>query len=366
MTFDFATWLHSNDRLKDLLLCADYVIKKAGRSSIQLDHLFQEEISDGLGSLTQIVAGHLWCFLKKKSETIASQASEYLSRGDVVGFMAIVADRFLDDCLDERRTMAVNPSYAYYRHLRQVLSKAEGVNYQPTRQGSFYALSFSPGLQQLPKEHWNHPYGDWPSPQVPTSEIHKNSGILRLSHCYWDEALERFMAEYFLPVKELGRYIDWNYSLGCLIVGESQLTQADEEEGCRPFSFDDMTVTHECNDELGCIARQNPRLECDVIESELETLAQDCLMELTDRQRTILVRVDEGATLEEVARELGEKGASNVHYHLKKAYLVMRRKWSLWGPPSLPQFSEVDEEEFFIFYEKVIEFCKNGKDCRTS
>lgn len=366
MTSEFNDWLHSKSCLDLLLQCADYVIGRARRSTIQLDRLFTEETGGDPARLSQVVASHLWEFLKDKSVTLASQASERIAQGDVASFMTLVADRFLAECLDERRTTAINPAYAYYRHLRHVLSKAEEVNYQPTRHGSFYAFSFADGLQRLPTAHWNLSYNDWPRPDVSAADIHDKLGIIRLSRNYWDESLIKFLDEYFLPIMELNRYVGCNYSLGCVVATESQLTMRDGDDCSQPFSFDEIMVTNAQNDVFSSMGRQNPRLDCDIIESELETLAQDTLMELTERQRAILQFVEEGATLDEIAREMGEKGASNIHYHLKKAYQAIKRKWSLWGPPSLTQFSEVEEEEFFIFYDKVIELCKNGSECRTT
>ncbi|ABK97801.1 RNA polymerase sigma factor [Pelobacter propionicus] len=366
MTSEFNDWLHSKTCLDLLLSCADYIIGRAKKSTIQLDTLFSEETEDDHTKLSQVVASHLWEFLKDKNVTLATLAAERVAQGDVSGFMTLVADRFLAECLDERRTAAINPAYAYYRHLRHVISKAEEVNYQPTRRGSFYAFSFADSLQRLPEVHWNLSYTDWPRPAVPAAHIHDKPGIMRLSRNYWDEAVVRFLDEYFLPIRELNRYVSGNYSLGCAVTTESQLTMPACEDGSQPFSFDEILVTDAQNDVLGSMGRQHPRLDCDIIETELEALAHDTLSELTERQRTILLRVEDGATLDEIARELGERGASNIHYHLKKAYQTMKRKWSLWGPPTLAQFSEVEEEEFFIFYDKVIELCKICGECRTT
>lgn len=366
MTSELTTWLQRAECYDVLLNCADFVIGKARRSAIQLDLLFQEEIRDNADALPQVVAGQLWQFLKERGDRVVAAAAERLVRNDMAGFMSLLADSFLVACLEERRTYAVNPSYAYYRHLRHVLSKAEDVRYEATRRGSFYAYSAAPDLATLPQDQWHLSYGDWPNPAVPFKEIHEKPAILRLSRFYWDETVVRLVAEYLLPVKELNRFVVAKYPLGHSVSNETSLAPEDRDADCGSFSFDEILVTDAHNDVLGSMARQNPRLDCDVIETELETLAQDTLAELTDRQRTILLRVDEGATLDEIARELGEKGASNIHYHLKKAYQAMKRKWSLWGPPSLAQFSEVEEEEFFIFYDKVIELCKNGGECRTT
>jgi len=366
MNSEFNDWLCSKSCLDLLLSCADYVIGRAKKSTIKIDLLFSEETGDDPARLHQVVASHLWEFLKDKRVMLATQAAERIAQGDVSGFMTLVADRFLAECLDERRTAAINPAYAYYRHLRHVLSKAKEVNYRPTRHGSFYAFSFADGLQRLPEAHWNLSYSDWPRPAVSATDIHDKSGIMRLSRNYWDEAVVQFLSEYFLPIKELNRYVGCNYSLGCAVATESQLTMKDGNDCRKPFSFDEILVTDVQNDVLGSMGRQSPRLDCDIIEAELESLALDTLAELTERQRRVLLRVEDGATLDEIARELGEKAASNIHYHLKKAYQAMKRKWSLWGPPSLVQFSEVEEEEFFIFYDKVIELCKNGGECRTT
>ena len=110
--------------------------------------------------------------------------------------------------------------------------------------------------------------------------------------------------------------------------------------------------------------RQQPVIEADVIDSQLDMLAHDCAVEMTGQERFILSHLDAGEKLDDIAAVLKMKGPSNVSYYQKKAYRKIHDKWSLWGPPSPKQFIEVDEEEFFMFYEKVIGYCKNVKSCR--
>ena len=356
MTPDFNTWLGSDTCRTLLTSCASQVLARAKRNTIDLAHLFQEELTDEPGALAQVITGQLWLFLRGTSDAISTVAGELLVRGDLPGFITTVADRFLADCIETRRTYAVNPYYAYYRRLRTVLSQSGEALFTATRRGSYFAYPTIPDPPLLPLTHWGESFKDWPHPGVPFKEVLKEENkpaLLKISHCYWDESVIRVMAEYLIPVKELNRFLFAKYPLGRGIDNEAALAT----DAGAPV-LEELRIT-DPNDSFGYLTRQAPRLDADLIEESLEDLAQDCLTELSERQRLILLRAEAGATLDEIARELGEKGPSTIHYQLKKAYQVIRRKWSIWGPPALREFTEVDEEEFWIFYDAVIESCKN-------
>ena len=356
MTPDFNAWLGSDACRILLTSCAAQVLARARRNTVDLAHLFQEELSNEPGALAQVVTGQLWLFLRGKPDSITAVAGELLARGDLPGFITTVADRFLADCIETRRTYAVNPYYAYYRRLRTVLSQSGEVFFTATRRGSYFAYPTLPDPPLLPPDQWGESYREWPHPGIPFKEVLEEDNkpaLLKISRCYWDESVVQLMAEYLLPVKELNRFLFAKYPLGRGIDNEASLAT----DAGAP-ALEDLRATDPV-DSFGYRARQTPRLDADLIEESLEDLARDCLTELTERQRLILLRAEAGATLDEIAKELGEKGPSIIHYHLKKAYQVIRRKWSLWGPPALREFTEVDEEEFWIFYDAVIECCKN-------
>ncbi len=356
MTSDFSTWLSSKDCRTLLTSCSLQVLARAKRNTIDLAHLYQEELSDDPGALAQVITGQLWLFLREKLEAISTIAGELLARGDLSGFITTIADRFLASCIETRRTYAVNPYYASYRRLRTVLSQSGEALFTATRRGSYFAYPTIPDPPRLPPEQWGVSYREWSHPGVPLKEVLEDENkpaLLKISRCYWDESVIRLMAEYLIPVKELNRFLFAKYPLGRGIDNEAALAS---DNGVPVL--EELRIT-DPNDSFGYLNRQAPRLDADLIEESLKELAQDCLTELTDRQRLLLLRAEAGMTLDEIARELGEKGPSTIHYQLKKAYQVIRRKWSLWGPPALRGFTEVDEEEFWIFYDAVIECCKN-------
>ena len=113
--------------------------------------------------------------------------------------------------------------------------------------------------------------------------------------------------------------------------------------------------------------RQTPELDRDIVDNELEMLAQDCVTGMSERQRLLLLmKMEDDLTYEEIGLRLNESSPSKLQYHFKKSLEAIRHKWSLWGPPSLKQFADVDEEEFYLFYEKVISICKNGQAFRSN
>jgi hypothetical protein len=147
---------------------------------------------------------------------------------------------------------------------------------------------------------------------------------------------------------------------------EASFDTAEDDDGT-PLSLGDRLMTSADSRGEDAWKRQVPVLELDIIDTQLDDLARDCVGELSDKQKMlILMKVEDGLTYEEICSRVGESNPSKLHYHVKNGLEVIRRNWSLWGPPSLKLFAEVDEEEFFMFYEKVVTLCKNDEACRES
>lgn len=137
-----------------------------------------------------------------------------------------------------------------------------------------------------------------------------------------------------------------------------------EDEDGAPQTVGDKLITSVDSRDDDAWKRQLPILEMDIIDTQLEVLARDCTMALSGKQKILLVMKLEGEmTLAEMCSRVGEKNQTTLLYHIKKGIEVIREKWSLWGPPTRKQFTEVDEEEYLIFYRKVMEFCKNEEPC---
>lgn len=359
----FQDWLESNDCYETLLQCSDQVISRARKKAISLESIFHDALTDGLNCLSQVVAHEMWQFLKEKSHRVAERASDKLVHGDESGFMEVLIGVFLDNCKDKRRTFSVDPLYAYYRSIRETLTNSAEVNTPPaSRRGTFYAFSFEESLQQLPTSYWDQSYIDWPQPPQTAHEIYDSPAILELARFFWIETLDRFTGTYLLPIKELSRFLNKKYQIGCTIDNESNgpLSNPDDEGNSR--TIDDITVP--ADDVLGQYSGQNPRLEMDIIEAELEELAKDCLATLTETERVVLYRTEAGVKMIDIAHELHMKSASNISPYKDKALEKVKQSWSLWGTESLERFTDVDKEEFWIFYDKVIDFCKSPVQCR--
>lgn len=354
MTESFETWIASGECYPVLEVCARLVIRRAAAIGLQLDDTYQNA-----AKYLQAVTAQLWQHLRENAPSLAEKGTALLLTGDEAGFVAYLSQGFISDCLDRRRTDS--PFHAYYRHMRAVLSKAEGIFYVPRpADGSYYACSCTANLDFLPEEPDGRDYAGWAQPSVPFSLIHRNREMVILARFFRDESLRQIFAEYLLPIRELVRFVAFSYPLLTTVDTVAKGSAGDGDAPATEGVEHRMAV--DAREEAW--QRQRHQLELDVIDSQLETLARDCVAELSHRQRRALSLHDQDFTLEEIARQLGEKGASNVHYHLKTARSVLRRRWSLWGPPVLRQFTEVDEEEFFLFYEKVISFCKDGAEGR--
>lgn len=359
----FHSWLESNDCYELLYHCSGQVISRAQKKAINLEAVFQDAVTDSLDDLTHVVASELWQFLKEKSQRVAERASDKLVQRDMSGFMEVLIGMFLDHCRDKRRTYSIDPVYAYYRSLRTVLSESKAVNTQTSRRGTYYAFSFDESLQQLPYEYWDQPYHDWKQPPLNPHDIFESPAIRELARLFWLEALDRFTEAYLLPVKELSRFLNSKYQICCTV--ERECDGSHDEEETRSLDNISLSAYH-LDDLLGQGARQNSRIEMDLIETELERLAMDCLASLTETERIVLARTESGIKMVDIAIELRMKGASNISPYKDKAYEKIRRSWSLWGLASPKMFGDIDEEEFWIFYDRVIGFCNFSVHCHVA
>jgi len=352
---DFIEWLNSTDGSTTLLKCAKDVENQARKKSVNLAPIFKEEFVTDSNELRLIIASELTTFLLNNSDAVSKDIHEDFKIGDISAVTAKIVHKFLMHLIDKRRTYPVSPFHAYQRHLRKVISQASEVRYVPTDNGSYYAYSDADGIAYLPYAFCGLSYDDWLNPSVPQSDIEEQSGMLSLSRFYWDEAANKYETEYLQPLRELTRFVFAKYSF---IAKRHDINSGMDGEIAESEALDYLKLSYLPGDPLGPLKRQSERLDYDIIESELTSLAGKCLVGLDERQSEILWRASEGQTLDDIARYLGEKGPSNVHYHLKKAQSHIRKFWSLWGNAQLPGFVEEDEEEQFIFVEKIVQLCK--------
>jgi hypothetical protein len=348
-------WLKGPDGRAILLECAEDVEYQARKKSINLAHIFREEFVSDSNELRRIVASELTAYLLEHKDTVSKDISEDVSKGDTSAVTAKIVTKFLGHVIDKRRTYPVSPFHAYQRHLRKVISQATDVRYIPTDNGSYYAYSDAVDIDFLPYTYWGLVFDGWSAPSVPLAEIEEQVGMLLLSRFYWDEATCRYETEYLQPLRELTRFVFAKYPF---IAQQKDVGTGGEEGMTESEKFDLLKPVHLAGDPLGPLHRQSERIDYDIIESELGKLAGQCCAGLDERQAEILWRASDGQTLDDIARHLGEKGPSNIHYHLKKAQSHIRKFWSLWGNAQLPGFAEEDEEEQFIFVEKIVQLCK--------
>jgi hypothetical protein len=362
MTDTFLTWINSKECFDVLCICARQVAKRAASNGLALDDAYLED--GNRNDFYTAVATDLWQFIKERVDRIAEEGTILLLSGDSRKFMDFLCGEFLDHLKDQRRTDT--PFYAYYRHMRTVLSQADGVCYKAvTRKGSFYAWSTSSDLIFLPDSSSAElHYGEWSACSVCFSDIHEKPAMLQLSRHYWGEALHYFLMEYLLPIRELVKYVAVKYPLITTIEYTSgHNDDSDENDGRN--TLEDGFVDPDTAMDDDSWKRQLPTLPYDIIDTQLETLARDCVAELTKDERIILCRIDANIKLDVIARELGMKGPSNVSYHQKNGYTKIRRKWKTWAIPDSEHYC-VAEDEQLIFFKKIIEICKEAIECRDS
>jgi hypothetical protein len=352
----FYSWIESKECLDVLAGCAKQVALRASQMGILLEDAYLEQ--ECRADFNKAVAADLWQFLKINAEQLSSKATTLLVSGDTRKFATFIVSSFLDYCLDKRRTDS--PFHAYYRHMRTVLSQADDIQYRAEqRRGAYYAwcdktdLTLLPDTYEFNQQHLN--YTAWAASTVPFSDIHEKPAMLKLSRHYWDEALQRLVQLYLLPIRGLVAFVATKYPL---IPKQTELDHVDGND-------EDENAEGRLGRTIYDHQQQMPQLPIDIIDTALETLARDCANELTATERTILIMQAEQQTLNDIARHLGMKGASNVSYHQEKAYRKLRLKWSLWALPDSEHYSVAAEEQE-LFFKKVIAFCKDLDACRDN
>jgi hypothetical protein len=355
MNTGIGVWLQSPEGVAVLLACAADIERVAYRNSLNLGRIFGEDFVGDSQEWRRIIASELAMYLLQHQTAVAGDIADDVAAGATSALTAKITTRFQSHLLDKQRTEAVSPFHMYLRHLRKVISQTDDVRYLPTDKGSFYAYSDRDDLICLPYVWWDLPFEDWPSPSVPISEIDDQSGMRTLSRHYWNEAVCRQDQEYFQPLRELTRFVFAKYPY---VFQRQDVSAAGHDRDAGPDAMEAWQPTQLPGDPLGPPRRHSAFPDYDVIETELLRLASICSVGLDDRQAEILWRAAAGETLAGIARQLGEKGPSNIHYQLKKAQGHIRKFWSLWGNAQLPGFAEEDEEEQFIFVGKIVHLCK--------
>ena len=367
MSAEFQLWIESEDCYRCLLVCSPELLVKATNKGICLEEVFRDAQSGDKSELEQVIAQEMWLFLKNSGNTIAKRHADLLLQNNKDQFIEVIISAFLNHCKDKRRTYGVDPVYAYYRGLRTDLSKSKAVNFKAVgRQGSFYALCFDADLNLLPYNLWGQPYQGWTQPDLTSEKIYTAVARVHLANHFWAEALVNFEKEFFLPIKELLTFVLAHYQIGCSVEGvsnsgilnpDNQLDRSDDEI---------LSTSASPRATSGPLTKYKMfKVETDIIERDLERLSQDCVATFSQLEKSLLMKIEEGMKLADIATSLGMKSPSNVKYHQKNAYEKLKRMWSLWCPTGEAS-DEVAEEEFWIFYDKVIEFCKKDSDCRKS
>ncbi len=348
----FEEWLNSGKCRDELLLIARKVIWRAKRNGIELDDSY---FSDDFKEYCKAVASNIWIFMKEESDTLAKKATVYLKKKDCEGFSRFVINEFIDSCIDKRRNDS--PFHAYYRHMREVLSDADGINYKSIpRQGSYYAWSQTEGLALLPDDYDfrtnNLDYSKWNGCSIPLSQLHHKPAMISLSRHYWDESLRVILAEYLLSIRGLVAFTAHKYPLIPTIEYESGIEDGDDEN--QPH--------HLLGETLIAPDHQLPVMPPRIVEVDLELIARDCAAKLTAEERIVISSMD-SATGTEIAKALGKKGGSNVDYYKKPALKKVREHWSQWSQPD-SEYHSIAVDECRIFIKMLVDFCNKANDCR--
>lgn len=352
----FFSWLNrdNSEAFDDLRSCAKKVINRAESKGIILDDAYLQ--NGNFNTYLDAVASDLWTFLKENSDIISCQATSLLALGDLNKFASFICNKFIDSCLDKRRTDT--PFHAYYRHMVTVLRETEAVNFHSIpRRYSFYAwsnakdLPLEPDSDDFRSTYMN--YDSWSGCSIPFKDICKKKSMVSISKHYWEEAIHVTNAEYFFSIRGLTAYVDKKYPLTPRIEYEPGVKEGTEER----------QESRVIGETLSSPERQLPAIPSAIIEVDLNRIAKDCVARLTNEEKIVVSRYDDEKG-EELAKTLKKSGGT-ITNRKKSALNKIRESWSLYGQPN-SDFLDVEIAEYRFFGKKLVELCKESIECRVS
>lgn len=336
---DLQNWLKSTECFNLLLKTIAPIIRsKAMSQGIDLDSI-------GLDEDVNALANCLWEFLCDKQERL-DDLNDVIRSGNISKLIGIITNRFFAYCIDERRSDS--PFHAYYQHMRKILSEAEGVQYLPEANGSYYAWSQNQSVTALPKMTLpEESYCNWPQPDIDAKHIHKKAYMIPLSRFFWEEATKRLKSEHLVPIRDLTSYVASIYGLQKL-----ECSKANSED-----NENDSGLLDQIEDESSSY-----RPDKSIIEGLLEKRAEMLVGYWGAKERQLfLLRFGQPLTtqltLEDIAKKTGYKSAAAVDYPIKKLASNVRDSLEQWKQGYSSGEHIEDEEDYF--FERIIYFCKS-------
>lgn len=289
--------------------------------------------------------GELWLFLRNEKGSLGHEAARLIAEGDTTRFRTIVANAFLQRLIDKRRTTGRSPSHALYRRVRQILSKTPGIAYRPLGRGIGFACYACSGEEHLPTfpGEGRDAYTTWRSPPGAWDDPKKKTALQDLARLFWEEAARRSGGPVLVPIRDFVRYLQAQFPGTFGDPGRREVRIEEGEEG---------------SNELPC-DRPDEAL---YTRARLKDLAE-CLVAALDEKKRAILRLDleENLTLGEIARQLGLKGPSGVHYQRARAMEILRAFCVQW-PGLSPE--DLDEGLWKDFIQEFLALCKTDPQGR--
>jgi hypothetical protein len=335
----FQDWLHSKPGLDFLSICARRALRQLPEGMYELKYS-----PDAL----QDVIHDLWLFMTELSPDKRQDLFFLAEQGEGSKLVSILIKLFVRSCLDKRRTSTHSPWHALYRRIRSLLSQTQGIVYQSESTQAWYAWTDRHVAGKEPLQE--HDFNSWPPPFVNARELTASDNLLYAARFFWDLTREKTSQASLISVRSLTNY------LGAHFPGQLRTPVVYADDPNRPdVGENDVGQTPDA-------ASLKNAPEHMITAQKLPELAADFAAGLSPLERDLwLLRFEQELGLQAIARELGLRGASGVHYHYAKVEKRFQNICLLW-PGLSPE--DQNRELAIHFLEATLSACKEQDQSR--
>lgn len=346
----FQNWLKSDDCYPTVELWGKRLIAKVQELNLPESVWPYSRVDDP--QICKEVIHDFWIFLMQYPDKLNENQNPIFESQILKGNM----NRILNDAFQaylqtqkaEARKKETDPWRYVYRRVRETLNYEKKIYYRLFRHGQrdkkgwpYFSLDSKADLLNNVGMLHIEPYSEWETPLNIISEMQfsrfKRKHFLELSIFFWKQAVSKLGKPYFLPIREIMRFLEAHYQT---IVTNTLLSLED--------------LSHKDNNKGGeSTIPSHQQFESNILESLAERLIESWPYE---RKACFAFKYETpDMTFRKIAERLGMKRHSNAQYHYEKAISHVKDFCSEWPGPTLPH---VEKDFFLEFTNKVAELCK--------
>lgn len=334
--FRFMTWndwINSEESLRVIESCSQYVEKRILRSGFQL--LFHELV----GFLDDL-SSSIWVYVREHADRWEeTRPFECIIENGERALIAWICQCFIRNLLDKARSLEFSPARYIYSRIRSVLSSSSEVQTRRLGRTIYYSCDGT-----IPLEPENicifreMEFSGWDFlPDISEKNISSAESIVKIARFFWDQVRKHTSRPLWVSLNDLTAYVR-----SFVHVASFGRVELEDSEW---MAIPDTAWEDRIDD-----------IEKALMSASLVELAEKCFATLNDEERLVLLYIhDHGFNLEQTAKALGYAGASSISYIRNRAYRKIR-EFCIAQPGLSPP--DLDSELFEDFMKLLLDLCK--------